>query len=913
METENQRPTLAERISRSLSRHSSAVFVATLAVTALFAIPFVFMQPTSFASPEPTGVVFEARDLVAERFSTSIYRAVFIVEAVDGNILSRRSLGALHQREEALREDSEVSKNLLSRYEPSVRGEVEGLVTIADAVDAMLGVTAKVGLESATEEQVQRAVGMLLSEGSPRQFALSVEATRDADSGDWRAPALMTYVYIDNDALGGGSATGALGASDTRKEEYARAVQALLRGDGEDLRVWGLAIDPNMTSAEQGRLAGPFIGLTILAVLILMGLTFRSYWAVAIAGAGLGALIIWLKGMSNLVGLERDQILSTIVPIAMISFGADFAFHAIGRYREELAAPGVGFRRALEIGLAGVLGALLVAMASDGSAFMSNTTTGIDSLVQFGVAASMATVASFLVLGLVTPLAMMRVESRRGTGPTTTAGKLLGIGAGLLASTVAVAAVIVSVFVSAPAGVGLYAAYLVLFIGLPLAVLPRREVALSAKQSVTAGIGGASIGIIVAALARARWAVLTVVVIVTGFAAWGANNVRATFDVRDFFAASTDFVVGLERFERHVGEQGGEPALVYIEADLSRRPVLEVLKRTLASIRGLDSPRLARDDDGHVDVRCGVFDVFEKALSSSVARERIEQVEGVVIEDGDRNGLPDTPEQIRALLRVARQEGVQDETGQQLLSADRVRNTVWLERGEPSGRAPAMATQMLLRIPGSGGQDSLVEARAALIPVVEELSAELREHDPEARAVLTGAPIVRQATLDAVLWAFRISIPVAVVLCFLVAAAFMRSLRFAAVSIVPVVLVSAWLYGFMYAMGYAVNVVTATIGAISVGIGIDFSVHVTMRFREELLRAPSRLEALRAAGGGTGSALAASALSSVVGFTILSFAPMPMFASYGFLTAVMIVLAFSASLFVLPSLLMLVTPRSHDQ
>ena len=45
------------------------------------------------------------------------------------------------------------------------------------------------------------------------------------------------------------------GVADTKREEFARAVQSLLRGDEEHLEVWGLAIDVNLTSAEQGRTA----------------------------------------------------------------------------------------------------------------------------------------------------------------------------------------------------------------------------------------------------------------------------------------------------------------------------------------------------------------------------------------------------------------------------------------------------------------------------------------------------------------------------------------------------------------------------------------------------------------------------------------------------------------------------------
>ena len=83
-----------------------------------------------------------------------------------------------------------------------------------------------------------------------------------------------------------------------------------------------------------------------------------------------------------------------------------------------------------------------------------------------------------------------------------------------------------------------------------------------------------------------------------------------------------------------------------------------------------------------------------------------------------------------------------------------------------------------------------------------------------------------------------------------------------------------------------------------------------MRFREEFRGEPSRFPALRRAGEGTGGALALSALTSMTGFLVMALAPMPMFATFGVLTAVMIFLALGVSLLVLPSLLILpfVTP-----
>ena len=94
-------------------------------------------------------------------------------------------------------------------------------------------------------------------------------------------------------------------------------------------------------------------------------------------------------------------------------------------------------------------------------------------------------------------------------------------------------------------------------------------------------------------------------------------------------------------------------------------------------------------------------------------------------------------------------------------------------------------------------------------------------------------------------------------------------------------MVVAWLYGFMFLAGFAINLVTATIAAVSIGIGIDFAIHFIARYREDLERHGVRDKAVQIAGEGTGLALVASAISSSIGFGILALAPMPLFAAYG--------------------------------
>ena len=211
-------------------------------------------------------------------------------------------------------------------------------------------------------------------------------------------------------------------------------------------------------------------------------------------------------------------------------------------------------------------------------------------------------------------------------------------------------------------------------------------------------------------------------------------------------------------------------------------------------------------------------------------------------------------------------------------------------------------TTLAIGIPGSREQSAVTAAREAIEADIAPLAAAPGIE----RVGLIGPAFEREQTLIATTDALLTSLPVAALAVLALLVVVFRSFRYAIVTIAPIGLVAAWLYALMYLLGFNLNFVTATIGAVSVGVGVDYSIHMTARFREELGRQANPLAALTRATEGTGVALFASAGSTIVGFAILALAPMPLFATYGVLTAVMIALALAASLLVLPSLLLLV-------
>ncbi len=75
----------------------------------------------------------------------------------------------------------------------------------------------------------------------------------------------------------------------------------------------------------------------------------------------------------------------------------------------------------------------------------------------------------------------------------------------------------------------------------------------------------------------------------------------------------------------------------------------------------------------------------------------------------------------------------------------------------------------------------------------------------------------------------------------------------------------------MYLLGLSFNVLTSTVAARAIGIGVPYGIHITHRFTEDRELATSTEEAMRSTIMYTGGALAASAATTAVGFGVLVF------------------------------------------
>lgn len=125
------------------------------------------------------------------------------------------------------------------------------------------------------------------------------------------------------------------------------------------------------------------------------------------------------------------------------------------------------------------------------------------------------------------------------------------------------------------------------------------------------------------------------------------------------------------------------------------------------------------------------------------------------------------------------------------------------------------------------------------------------------------------------------------------------------VNLLPILLTVAMVLGTMRFLGMKFNALTATLLAVTIGMGVDYSVHLVHRFVEELETAESVLEALYPTMRGTGGALTGSMLTTTAGVGVLAIAITPILRTFGILTALSILYAYLASMLVTPSVAML--------
>lgn len=877
-----------------VNRHARLVIVGVLLGALTLGFVGSSVANTDEPSFDPQGKVFDVADRAAEtlKSGTTVESATFLVESSDGgDVLTAAALTEWLHAADRVRVGDEKG-HLVTTYDPDLGAGVDGLVSLAEIVDAEL----PGGLAGASDDEVKAALGRVLdpaAETSSFRFTLSEQAA--VVDGVWTSPAFTAQVVYDERTF----------ASYLDVERWLRDVQSTVREGAVATDPIGIAIDGDLSFDEAAQASSPYIFMAVALIVLLIAVVHRSYWSSVIVAVGLGLTTLTYYGVSSLIGLKMGSVLlAFVVPIAMVSFGVDFYIHGAGRVRES-QSEGSDRKDAYPHGMTAVFGAMLLAALSSVAAFLSNAVSGTEAIVEFGIGSAIAIGAAYLILGLVAPRALLAVEDFVGPSPRLRWSRpLYALGQVVVAVVGGLAVALAAVMPSI--GTAAVAMLAVLIAAVPaLATRRRNRLALARGKPVRPEIEGAAHGIgpvgkAVAGLAARRALAIPLIAAIGLFSLGTALNVKSGFEINDFLSSKTDFVRSVDRVTQHFPSSGEGSSFIYVEGDLTDPDALAALDKAVAEVDGSDAA-FGRRASGELIIGLHAAELVRMTVASPEALGVMADT-GASITDVDGNGLPDTSEQVRAVYDYMAVHGVPTPDGGVAVTPAELPEMLADDGG--ANQATALVIQV-----GSFTDAAIIEpVRAAL----DHAAAGIELAAPGLTADVSGEVLTQFVSLESFKNSMLLAMPLAVLLTLLVAAVVLRSFRYAVAAVIPIGFVVAGVYAFMSVVGYTVNIVTATIAAIAVGVGIDFSTHFTARFREELSHGATRLGALRRAGEGTGGALVLSALTSVLGFTVMAMAPTPIFATFGVLTAVMIAMALLAALVILPSVLMLATPKRHD-
>ena len=139
-----------------------------------------------------------------------------------------------------------------------------------------------------------------------------------------------------------------------------------------------------------------------------------------------------------------------------------------------------------------------------------------------------------------------------------------------------------------------------------------------------------------------------------------------------------------------------------------------------------------------------------------------------------------------------------------------------------------------------------------------------------------------------------------------------RSPLLGLLALVPNALAAGVVLGIMGWAGLPLDLMTITIAAIVIGIGVDDTIHYVHRYGQELAERDDARAALVASHASIGHALYYTSLTVIAGFSVLTLSNFSPTIYFGALTALSMAIALFANLTLLPALLVLTGMRVRN-
>lgn len=181
--------------------------------------------------------------------------------------------------------------------------------------------------------------------------------------------------------------------------------------------------------------------------------------------------------------------------------------------------------------------------------------------------------------------------------------------------------------------------------------------------------------------------------------------------------------------------------------------------------------------------------------------------------------------------------------------------------------------------------------------------------DDPAFSVLSGFSLTDKEMAESTFTGQIYSLIFALLAIFLLLIWIFRSTTAGALGIIPLAFAVVCTFGFMGLLNIDLNIVTALLSSISIGVGVDYTIHMFWRLKLEFEGRQSYPQAIIRALRVTGRGIVINAFSVMLGFAVLLFSSFPYLKMFSALIILSLSLCLICALILIPAVCMVMKPK----
>ncbi len=855
-------------LGQAVSGHPKMT-ISILIVVSILAAGFIAVfgidQEFSEASFMPESEAVLAQEDVADLFSTSnVYSVTILVKDKDQDVLTSGALEEILIVERDIVNDPEVIPILMNPDVPSANANSIADIVAQSALAAQGNMAPTydekiIAIQNMNDTMIKQTITALLSSNfTPPQvkgmFSMLLTSDFNPEGGIIQAKGTMIFISL-NGSLGEEeeSQHGMTAQESTFSltEERMDTIVTGLDLQSTEMRVMGMSLIMNEIMDANNENMRILLPAAFIMVFIILAVVFRNGWDMAISLASLLMGILWMYGFGTALGFSFNP-MTLVVPILIVGLGIDYGIHLTMRHREEIRK-GSKVDDAVGKTIHFVGTALLLVTITTVAAFLSNLASPMDPLKDFGIIATIGITCCFFTMVTFVPAAMHIKDTRKAKKLKKKEEEKEKI-----------------------------------------EELESQEKSNVKKAGPSALTRGISLG--AAAAERAPALVIIVVLLISSGAVLGAMNLETEFNFEDFLPDDLEISQDLNYMMNEFSMGGGEAPEIQllIKGDITNPELFRSIDTTIGNMEG----------DDYVIQSGGAPSV--KSISSLIKDWATNSTIYGFQDDNYDSGFQvlynSTFEADGTISSSATRDDVKTIYDWLFMNPFSNRNARSLLHRTDDGDYDATVLRISITLMGTESKEM-----HELMDDIETDKISLTSSSDS--SILTGGSIVGVLMLDLMNESQTKTLILTLIIClvFMVIVFYAkdRSIMLGVMTMLPVIFCVLWILGTMYILGISLNIMTLMVTALTIGIGVDYGIHISNRFGEDLGVFDNISDAMRNTVTHTGLALFGGAATTIAGFGLISFASMPPIAQFGLITALTILYSSVTAVFVLPTFLVM--------